>query len=366
MRWPVLSLLLPAAVFAVLLLAVPVQSRPSRLSLSFTQMATGFPYWIPMSLAFANNGTAYIVEMNGYSRILATPANSTTASVFFTDPNDTIPIYVAANSAAKEPNQLFHVDTDTQLYRLNTSSSDRTAHTAIKFDAPDGWGIIFWYTFTFVNNTLFAVVHLVGRGERSALMLLTFDSELDVYPVAQFLPLQQPANRSGLQIGIGSLVPTADGDLYVANWDQSTDDAVYRLAGSDIRAACASSKPGQWGTNLTVTPVLSGVLVQGGQSIQVRDVLPLKIDGRELLLLADKNNAAVLVWDPTAPLDPLRNPLSFPTPAGSFPVNFGRHWGVTYVTTATVSGGWFYSGWMRIDGLDGQSSRFADSNIALE
>jgi len=59
------------------------------------------------------------------------------------------------------------------------------AHTAIKFDLPPRSGIMEWATFTFVNNTLFAVVWMMSDGpDCCALLLLTFGSELDEYPVS--------------------------------------------------------------------------------------------------------------------------------------------------------------------------------------
>jgi len=60
-RWPILPLLLAAV---LLLLTVPVQSHSSQLSLGFTKMDDVHSFDSPIALAFASNGTAYIVEQN--------------------------------------------------------------------------------------------------------------------------------------------------------------------------------------------------------------------------------------------------------------------------------------------------------------
>ena len=93
----------------------------------------------------------------------------------------------------------------------------------------------------------------------------------------------------------------------------------------------ASVEPQQLGAH-------AAVVVQGADELCARDVLPVVVGVHELLLLTDPANAAVLVWDPSAPLDPMSNPQSFAVPWATYPVSFAVRKGIVYCTLPSRSG----------------------------
>jgi hypothetical protein len=273
------------------------------------------------------------------------------------------PDWIGANPAASEPNSIFFLCGrcpygEPPLYRLNTSTNNLTDSVSILFDPPKGGSLANWWSFSFVSNTLFSVVTFdTDKGmDQPFLQVLTFRHELDIHPQAQFLPIL-PAD-SGVFYSLGNLRASAAGDLFFTNSrginPTLSGNTVFRISGSDLRTALAHSPFGDWGIGVTAAAVLSGVLVSGANPMWAADVLPVPMgEGEsELILVTDTQNTAVLVWDPSSPLDPASNPQSFTVPAlEAGPCAVAARGDDIFVTVPRWGNADVESDWMQIHGL---------------